>query len=144
MNTLSKREDSENLNLAEAMNTDICPFCNISSEIITENEYCFALYDKYPVNDGHALIISKKHKRNLFNLSKMEKQACWQLVEEVKTLLSNKFEPDGWNIGMNCGKAAGQTVFHFHCHLIPRYHGDMDDPRGGIRHCIKGMGYYET
>jgi diadenosine tetraphosphate (Ap4A) HIT family hydrolase len=124
------------------MNTSSCPFCNPDRKIITENEYCFALYDKYPVSEGHSLIISKEHKKDLFDLSTLEKEACWQLIEEVKSSLTTKYNPDGWNIGMNCGKVAGQTVFHFHCHLIPRYQGDMDDPRGGVRHSVQGMGYY--
>lgn len=124
------------------MNISSCPFCNPDREVITENDYCFALYDKYPVSDGHVLILSKDHKRDFFDLSDTERNACWELVEEVKIVLKNKYNPDGWNIGMNCGKSAGQTIFHFHCHLIPRYQGDMEDPRGGVRHCIDDMGYY--
>ena len=65
-----------------------------------------------------------------------------QQSEKLKHLIENKFNPHGYNIGMNCGEAAGQTVFHFHCHIIPRYHGDMENPRGGVRHCVVGKGYY--
>ena len=63
-------------------------------------------------------------------------------IELAKSIIEKEHEPDGYNIGMNCGESAGQTVFHFHCHLIPRYKGDMENPRGGIRHCINGKGNY--
>jgi diadenosine tetraphosphate (Ap4A) HIT family hydrolase len=64
------------------------------------------------------------------------------LIDKAKDLIDYEFTPDGYNIGMNCGFAAGQTVMHFHCHVIPRYFGDMENPRGGVRHCIQGKGYY--
>jgi diadenosine tetraphosphate (Ap4A) HIT family hydrolase len=75
-------------------------------------------------------------------MTKEEHGNLSEVVEIAKLLIKKEFKPDGYNIGMNCGEAAGQTVFHFHCHLIPRYSGDMENPRGGIRHCINGKGYY--
>lgn len=119
-----------------------CPFCDVSNKIILENEYCFSMFDQYPVSPGHTLIISKRHISNYFELTDEEKNACWNLVEEVKTVLKEKYNPDGWNIGINCGSVAGQTVFHFHCHFIPRFKGDMENPEGGVRHSVEGMGYY--
>ena len=67
-----------------------------------------------------------------------------KLIHEVRTWIEENYSPEGYNIGMNCGRQAGQTVMHFHCHVIPRYAGDMDDPSGGIRHCVDGKGRYET
>lgn len=119
-----------------------CPFCTMDEKFIGENEHCFAVYDQYPVSEGHALIISKRHVTDYFELNQEEKTNCFELLDEVKAGLDEKYEPDGWNIGINCGSVAGQTVFHFHCHLIPRYKGDMEDPSGGVRHSIEGKGYY--
>ena len=120
-----------------------CPFCHIKPEdILAEDEHCFAIYDKYPVSKGHALIITRRHVTDAFGLTPDERYSCWNLISDLKKTISAEHNPDGWNIGMNCGQAAGQTVFHFHCHLIPRYEGDMEDPRGGVRHAVEGKGYY--
>lgn len=124
------------------MNPADCPFCNIEEEVLVQNRHCFAIADRYPVSEGHTLIIAKRHVRDYFELDKEEREACFDLLDQVKHDLDNRLDPDGWNIGINCGSVAGQTVFHFHCHLIPRYEGDMEDPRGGVRHTIKGKGYY--
>jgi len=102
----------------------------------------FIVPDKYPVNDGHLLIISKEHRRDFFELTIEERRELSEMVLKAKDLIEEANEPDGYNIGINCGEAAGQTVFHFHCHVIPRYEGDMVDPRGGIRNVIPGMGNY--
>jgi diadenosine tetraphosphate (Ap4A) HIT family hydrolase len=119
-----------------------CPFCNPDRDPLAENELCFAIPDKYPVSPGHTLVITRRHVADYFDLRDEEKSACWELVDEVKKLLETKYTPGGWNIGINIGSTAGQTVFHFHCHLIPRYEGDMEDPRGGVRHSVKGKGFY--
>lgn len=108
-----------------------------------ESNYFFAVYDRYPVSEGHILIISKIMRRDYFMLSEAEKQDLNAMLTRSKEHLERHFKPDGFNIGMNCGEAAGQTVFHFHCHIIPRYVGDMTDPRGGVRHCVVGKGYYK-
>lgn len=103
----------------------------------------FMIFDRYPVSLGHILIISNdSSKINFFDLSNEEKLELMNLLEIGKVIINEKFKPDGFNIGMNCGESAGQTVMHFHCHLIPRYIGDMDDPRGGIRYCIPEKGNY--
>jgi ATP adenylyltransferase len=121
-----------------------CPFCapHAEAELLTESATMYAVLDKYPVSNGHTLILTKQHRRDYFSLSEKEKTALQLMIERVKILLDQRYAPDGYNIGMNCGTAAGQTVFHFHCHLIPRYDGDMPDPRGGVRHCVVGKGYY--
>jgi diadenosine tetraphosphate (Ap4A) HIT family hydrolase len=118
-------------------------FSNISEEKkIYSGEYFFMIYDGYPVSPGHILIISNEEKLDYFSLSTEEKNELNALIEMAKGIIEKDKNPDGYNIGMNCGEAAGQTVMHFHCHVIPRYFGDMENPRGGIRHCIKDKGYY--
>jgi diadenosine tetraphosphate (Ap4A) HIT family hydrolase len=112
------------------------------SQVLHRGKYFFLIYDRYPVSDGHILIISNTEKVDYFALNEAEKQELSSLIEQAKIRIEKERKPDGYNIGMNCGETAGQTVMHFHCHVIPRYKGDMQDPRGGVRHCIEGKGYY--
>jgi len=107
-----------------------------------QSEHFFIVPDKYPVSDGHLLIVSKRHRRDFFELNGEEQNELPKLITKAKTIIEQSYSPSGYNIGMNCGASAGQTVFHFHCHVIPRYEGDMKDPRGGVRHSIEGRGYY--
>lgn len=111
-------------------------------QYILEDNLFFVIKDKFPVSPGHCLIISKSNAVEFFDLSEVEKKRLTELITKTKDLINKEYSPQGYNIGMNCGESAGQTVMHFHCHLIPRYEGDMEDPRGGIRHCIDGKGYY--
>ncbi len=106
------------------------------------NESFFIIKDSFPVSPGHLLIISNEIKSDYFELSESEKAQLTATIDTAKKIITQEYTPDGYNIGMNCGPAAGQTVFHFHCHVIPRYIGDMENPRGGVRHCINGKGYY--
>ena len=110
--------------------------------IIYKNDYFFIIEDAFPVSPGHLLIISNFIRKDYFELSDIEKNELLSTIEIAKEIIEKKHRPDGYNIGMNCGESAGQTVFHFHCHLIPRYVGDMVNPKGGIRHCVSGKGYY--
>jgi diadenosine tetraphosphate (Ap4A) HIT family hydrolase len=112
-----------------------CVFCTIN-DIVLENDLAIAFYDKYPVNKGHLLIIPKRHIEQYFDLTDQERSAIDSLLLEGKRLLDEQYQPDGYNIGINCGEAAGQTIFHVHVHLIPRFRGDMEDPRGGVRGVI--------
>ncbi|WP_096200016.1 HIT family protein [Bacillus sp. FJAT-45350] len=112
-----------------------CPFCH-PENIITSNALAYAIYDKYPVNSGHILIIPKRHVSDYFETTIEERTAFNELLEECKELLDYQFKPNGYNIGINCGEVAGQTIFHVHVHLIPRFKGDMDEPRGGVRGVI--------
>jgi len=101
--------------------------------------------DRYPVNPGHSLIISKRREAiDFFDLSPEEQGEMLQVVAEVKQTLDQELSPDGYNIGMNCGTAAGQTVMRFHCHVIPRFDGDVEDPQGGVRYCIPQRGTYSS
>ena len=108
--------------------------------VIYRNESFFIIRDAFPVSPGHLLIISNRLCRDYFELSDTEKAELAMTIDQAKSIIDKEYSPDGYNIGMNCGEAAGQTVFHFHCHVIPRYNGDMKDPRGGVRHCVWGKG----
>lgn len=121
-----------------------CPFCapGPERELLTESATAYAIFDKYPVSPGHSLVIPKKHVADYFDLSTHAKTACWLMVDRVKMLLADRFHPDGFNVGVNVGPAAGQSVPHVHIHLIPRYAGDAAHPRGGVRHVIPGKGDY--
>lgn len=121
-----------------------CPFCNPdpARELILESATAYAIYDKFPVNEGHALIIPKKHYSDYFDLSFKEQSACVFMLNKLKEVVSQKFNPDGFNVGINIGESAGQTVNHVHIHLIPRYKGDVEDPRGGVRGVIPGKQKY--
>ena len=111
-----------------------CIFCNLEPDrIISESDYTLTIRDGFPVSEGHTLIIPKRHVQSFFELQAIEKAAVLQALDEAKEALDKEFSPDGYNIGINDGEAAGQTVMHLHVHLIPRYKGDTEDPRGGVR-----------
>ncbi|RYY47496.1 MAG: HIT family protein [Chitinophagaceae bacterium] len=110
--------------------------------IIYQSKSFFIIKDLYPVSPGHLLIISNRPVLDYFSLSDNERLELAELILVGKQMIEKDHKPDGYNIGMNCGESAGQTVMHFHCHLIPRYQGDMDNPRGGVRHCVRDKGYY--
>ena len=121
-----------------------CIFCEIPNERIhLENALAIAIMDNYPVTPSHSLIIPKRHIDNYFLLTEPESLACFELLNDAKDfILRTDNTVEGFNIGMNCGEVAGQTIFHCHIHLIPRRVGDVDSPRGGVRHLIPGMGDY--
>ena len=119
-----------------------CPFCHPERKILLSSERSICFYDKFPVSTGHLLVVPKRHVPDYFVLSEAEKNDIWQLVEQAKSFLEENFKPDGFNIGFNSGTAAGQTVFHVHIHIIPRYSGDVEDPTGGVRNVIPGKGKY--
>lgn len=112
------------------------------SKLISELATVYSIYDKYPVSPGHALVIPKRKSSNYFQLTVKEKTACQIMLERVKGILDKKYNPDGYNVGFNMNESAGQTIFHTHIHIIPRYNGDVENPRGGIRNVIPGMGDY--
>jgi superfamily II DNA or RNA helicase/diadenosine tetraphosphate (Ap4A) HIT family hydrolase len=122
-----------------------CPFCSIDeSRIAFSNDSVIAIWDGFPVSPGHLLIIPRRHTPAWANLSFSEKAATWSAIEQGQRLISERFHPDGFNVGFNESSAAGQTVFHFHLHIIPRYEGDVADPRGGVRHVIPNKANYLT
>ena len=117
------------------------PFTN-PSRWINQNELAAAIRDEFPVSPGHTLIIPKRVVTSIFALSEQEVAACWALLKEEKDRLEKELAPDGFNIGVNVGSAAGQTVSHVHIHLIPRFRGDHPFPRGGIRAVIPEKANY--
>jgi diadenosine tetraphosphate (Ap4A) HIT family hydrolase len=112
------------------------------ARILARTHHFFLIEDAFPVSPGHMLIISNDKKRDYFDLAAEERADLDSAIRLAREMIETRHQPAGYNIGMNCGAAAGQTVFHFHCHVIPRYSGDMEDPRGGVRHCVAGKGYY--
>ena len=117
---------------------EVSPFFagNIPPELIVETATTFAFYDKFPVSPGHALIVPKRLVSTYFELTLKEQMASWIVANKVKDILQKKFNPDGFNIGINVNEAAGQTIWHSHIHIIPRYDGDVENPRGGVRGVI--------
>jgi superfamily II DNA or RNA helicase/diadenosine tetraphosphate (Ap4A) HIT family hydrolase/HKD family nuclease/SOS-response transcriptional repressor LexA len=112
------------------------------SDHVASNALAFALRDRYPVAPGHTLVIPRRLIATWFDATRPEQLALLELVDEVKRQLDQELRPDGYNVGFNAGVAAGQTVLHLHVHVIPRFRGDVDDPRGGVRHVIPGKGNY--
>lgn len=110
---------------------------------VLQGKHFFVIKDGFPVSPGHCLIVSCKSRADFFDLNQDERSELSELILEVRKWIEQNYSPDGYNIGMNCGQTAGQTVMHFHCHVIPRYSGDMENPEGGIRHCVLGKGHYE-
>src|SRR5262249_19369182 len=114
-----------------------CIFCHLipghNREVLDANESFIAVFDHFPVNRGHILLVSKRHITSPFELTRQEGADLVDSLSSVKILLQKRFQPDGYNIGINTGQAAGQTIPHLHIHVIPRYQGDVKEPRGGIR-----------
>ncbi len=111
-----------------------CPFCTPdAAQAVCANDLAFAFLDGFPVTPGHTLIVPRRHVSSFFEATKEEQAALFDLVAQMRERLLAERSPDGFNIGINDGAAAGQTVMHLHIHLIPRYAGDTEDPRGGVR-----------
>ena len=120
-----------------------CAFCTLpSARVIDENATVMAIRDGYPVSPGHTLLIPKRHTGSFFELSKQERADLLALLDRAKRVLDAELQPQGYNIGINDGAAAGQTVPHLHVHLIPRFEGDLPDPRGGVRWVIPAKAKY--
>ncbi|MDO5844624.1 MAG: HIT family protein [Methanocorpusculum sp.] len=119
----------------------LCPFCVPEDEVFG-NGLAYAKMDTYPVSKGHMLIIPRRHADTWFDLTAEEQTAVMQLAEIAKRYLDEFYSPNGYNLGLNCGVSAGQTIMHAHLHLIPRYIGDVPNPRGGIRAVIAAKKEY--
>jgi len=113
-----------------------CPFCDLAGRVVAENDLAAALRDAQPASRGHTLVVPKRHCTSFFELTPAEAAACFALLSQQRDKLASEFHPDGFNVGVNVGAAAGQSIEHTHVHLIPRYQGDHPDPRGGVRHVI--------
>ncbi len=112
-----------------------CVFCAraAAGDVTASNELAVAVPDAFPLSPGHTLIVSRRHEADYFALTRDEQAALWTLVNTLRERLVRERRPDGFNVGVNVGAAGGQTIGHVHVHLIPRYAGDVEDPRGGIR-----------
>jgi len=120
-----------------------CPFCKVASaRSVGENSLAVAVRDNFPVNPRHTLVVPRRHVESWFDALPEERLAIMDLVDEVKAALDAELHPDGYNIGINVGEAAGQTVMHLHVHVIPRFAGDVDDATGGVRFVIPARGNY--
>jgi len=121
--------------------TNDCTFCN-KSEFILENEHWICIYDNYPVSNGHTLIIPKRHFNDYFLSTELERSSFDKILFEVKEHLDKEYSPDGYNVGFNVNEEGGQSIFHCHIHVIPRYRGDVENPRGGVRGVIPSKQNY--
>ncbi len=127
-----------------------CPLCSKRDIVIddngqpVENALAYVLKDSNPVSPGHCLIVTKRHVAEFFDASKEEKLAIFELVDHMKLIIDKKHSPDGYNIGVNIGKAGGQSVPHIHIHMMPRYLGDIENPRGGVRGVIPKKQKYNS
>lgn len=121
----------------------VCPFCTLpAARIKAENEHAVLIWDAFPVSPGHSLVFPKRHVGSYFETMKAERTAMQALLVAAKLAVEAELAPHGYNIGINDGAAAGQTVPHLHIHLIPRYAGDVADPRGGVRWVIADKADY--
>ena len=113
-----------------------CPFCAPDRPPLAESQLAIAFADGRPASPGHTLVVPRRHVEAYFDCTHAEKAALWDMLERVRALLDASHRPDGYNVGLNIGVAAGQTVMHAHIHVIPRYVGDVADPRGGVRNVV--------
>ena len=115
-----------------------CRFClsKPGRRIMIEGKYGFAAWDRHPASEGHFLVIPYRHFSDYFDINDEEREELWRLVDEGKKIADEKHNPDGYNIGINVGKSAGQSIPHLHIHVIPRYKGDVENPKGGVRGVI--------
>jgi len=114
-----------------------CPFCTIDpARILHESGLVWILRDGFPVSPGHLLLVPRRHIAGWFDATPEEQQALTAAIAVARSLVEQEHQPDGYNVGMNLGEAAGQTVMHLHLHVIPRFQGDVANPRGGVRHVI--------
>ncbi len=122
-----------------------CPFCDPDpDQVFLETDLVIGLWDKYPISPGHALLVPRRHVAGWFDASAEERSALMAALDIARDKVLELHQPDGFNIGVNSGEAAGQTIFHLHVHLIPRYTGDQEDPRGGVRNIIPDRADYWT
>jgi len=120
-----------------------CLFCTDPKGLSLDSELAFSARDTYGVSPGHTLVIPKRHVASFFELTPEEIAACMKLINEEKKNIDEAFRPDGYNIGVNIGTAAGQSILHVHIHIIPRYKGDVENPQGGVRHVLPKKAHYK-
>ena len=120
-----------------------CPFCALGRRRESiRTEHAVAFLDGFPIAEGHTLVIPRRHVASLYELAAAEQNAVWELVGQVREHLVTQLAPDGFNVGLNDGVSAGQTIMHAHVHIIPRWKGDVPDPRGGVRWVLPAKAAY--
>lgn len=119
-----------------------CLFCTDPRGVSLQNEFAYSASDTYEVSPGHTLVIPRRHVASFFDLTAEEIHACMELINKERIRLDDELGPNGYNVGVNVGSAAGQSIFHVHIHLIPRYNGDVDNPQGGVRHVLPKKAHY--
>jgi ATP adenylyltransferase len=126
------------------LKSNACIFCGLDpGRIIDENEFCIAIQDGFPVTEGHTLVIPKRHVADYFDLCLREQNAIFSMLQEQRLkIIDGDAAVTGFNVGINVGASAGQTIFHVHVHLIPRRDGDVAEPRGGVRGVIPSKQRY--
>jgi len=120
-----------------------CLFCTDAKGVSLQNELAYSARDSYAVSPGHSVVIPRRHVADFFDLTPEEIAACMALIQAEKKLIDAEFKPDGYNIGVNVGQAAGQSIYHVHIHIIPRYKGDVENPQGGVRHVLPKKAHYK-
>ncbi len=120
-----------------------CLFCTDPKGVSLQNELAYSARDSYPVSPGHTLVMPRRHVAEFFELTAEEVAACMDLVRQERERLEVEFQPDGYNVGVNVGQAAGQSIYHTHIHIIPRYQGDVENPQGGVRHVLPARAHYQ-
>ena len=120
-----------------------CLFCKDPQGVSLTRDLAYSARDTYGVSPGHTLVIPNRHVASFFELTPEEVTACMELIKEEKTRIDEEFSPDGYNIGVNVGPAAGQSIYHVHIHIIPRYEGDVENPQGGVRHVLPKKAHYK-
>lgn len=118
-----------------------CLFCTDPRGVSLTGELAYSARDTYAASPGHTLVIPKRHVASFFELTPDEIEECMSLINKEKKIIDEEFHPDGYNIGVNVGQAAGQSIMHVHIHIIPRYKGDVENPQGGVRHVTR-KGHY--
>ena len=122
-----------------------CKFCRLKNgeqRILFQNKSFYSIYDTNPTTRGHVILIPKRHVASILNLENPEPLDLQECLKDTVKVIKKEFKPDGYNIGINDGEAAGQTIFHLHVHIFPRYKGDVRNPKGGVRNIIPGKGDY--
>lgn len=134
------------INALDYMTNEYCFFCNQDNkekqQWIAENDLFYSRWDGFPVSNGHAEVVPKRHIVSFFELTNTEVLQMYDLIIKTQKIITEKFNPAGYNIGLNEGSVAGRTIHHLHLHIIPRYVGDVENPRGGIRNVVPGKGDY--
>ena len=120
-----------------------CRFCS-PREVTRRNELAYCERDRFPASPGHSLVMPLRHCANFFDLTSEEVSACMELLAQERAAIDEEFGPDGYNVGVNVNTAGGQSIFHVHIHLIPRYAGDSPNPKGGVRQVIPGKAHYPS